>query len=254
MDINLPDLGKGDSMNGRGKILLFALAGVLSGAQAGFADSITGLNNTGGNGATADGANDPNYTLAVAGTYGTLAPADISALTFTTPAIVTDQTSFMFTQYWIADQPTSKWISPQAYYAAGSANSVNPGGYDSNPADYVFQTTFNDAIGGSPSSAISGVFAADNNLIQIFLNDALVATISPSYLLAFSPFSITSGFQNGKNTLDFVVENYGVQNYGNPAGIQVAFTGVVPLPASALSGSALLGLMYIAKARSRKSA
>jgi hypothetical protein len=242
-------------MNVRGKIVLFALAGVLSGAQAGFADSITGLNNTGGNGATADGANDPNYTLAVTGTYGDLAPADISALTFTTPAIVTDQTSFMFTQYWIADQPTSKWISPQAFYNTSDTS------FDDNPADYVFQTTFQDNTSAPGPSGISGTFAADNHLIQIFLNDTLVATIDPtkSSLLAFNPFSITSGLQNGTNTLDFVVENDGPQDNGNPAGIQVAFTGVsktgvVPLPASALSGSALLGLMYIAKARSRKSA
>jgi hypothetical protein len=240
-------------MNVRGKIVLFALAGVLSGAQAGFADSITGLNNTGGNGATADGLADPNYTLAVAGTYGTLTSTDISGLSFVTPAIVTDQTSFMFTTYWIKDQPTSKWISPQAFYNTSDTS------FDSNPADYVFQTTFQDNTSAAGPSGISGVFAADNDLIQIFLNDNLVETITSSSLTGFNPFSITSGLQNGTNTLDFVVENFGPQDNGNPAGIQVAFTtisktGIVPLPASALSGSALLGLMFIAKTRSRKSA
>ena len=38
-------------MNTRNKIALVALGVVLCGARAGLADSITGLNNTGGNGA-----------------------------------------------------------------------------------------------------------------------------------------------------------------------------------------------------------
>ena len=132
------------------------------------------------------------------------------------------------------------------------------GSFDTNPADFIFQSTFNDAIGGSPSSLIGGVFSADNELIQIFQNNSLVKVISSSSLTGFNPFSITSGLQNGTNTLDFVVDNFGPQDFGNPAGIQVAFTGIslangsVPLPASALGGSALLGLMFVAKARSGK--
>jgi hypothetical protein len=204
------------------------LSGLLGAAAR--ADSITGLYNTGvvsPGVVAADDLVDSHYSLA----SSPLFPSGHAQSVY-----VTDQLSFMFPgHYWLADTTTSKWISPQPYYT----NSV-PTDLPS-PPPYTFETTFNSS--GANPLGITGRFAVDNELVDIVLNNHTVATGGGSDM-TWTPFTISSGFVSGLNTLDFVVFNDiqtgNSNNDGNPTGIQIQMAAV-PLPAAAGVGFWMLG-------------
>jgi PEP-CTERM motif len=116
---------------------------------------------------------------------------------------------------WIGDSTTSAWIGP-----AGTA----PAG------DYTYQTTF-DLTGLDPATAIlSGQWATDNAGVLV-LNGVSTGFTSPfgvaegSYSFeVWHQFTINSGFVDGVNTLDFVVNNADVAGL-NPTGLRVEISG-----------------------------
>jgi subtilisin family serine protease len=111
---------------------------------------------------------------------------------------------------WLSDGPNSKWIAPRSDAGNGNAQ-----------GNYTYRTTFN-LIGLSPASAVlRGQFAADNTAI-ILLNGVAVGSTSPGFS-SFTPFTISSGFIAGVNTLDFVVTNY--PSTPNPTGLRVEVAG-----------------------------
>jgi hypothetical protein len=183
------------------------------------ADNIV-INNTGSTGGAAlpVGVVDPNYSLVSA-------PAGVTLTAITTapnPA-------------WTPNTSTADWISP-----GSSGNTSWPAG------SYTYQTTFTLTAGESPSTAqLSGLWTSDNDSC-IWLNGANTGDcISTGAFGSLNPFSITSGFMAGTNTLQFVVDNL-----GGPSGVIAEVSGTVsavPEPSSLLLlGTALAsaGLLY----------
>ena len=130
---------------------------------------------------------------------------------------------------YIGDDNLSTWIGPD-----DTADLTGSAG------DYVYETQFNLPTTCVLSTAsITGVWAADNEEIAIYLNNNVVveppiATVpSGEYVEDFhnwSSFTITSGFQTGINTLDFVVYNEPYNppsSVDNPTALRVEMTGTV---------------------------
>jgi hypothetical protein len=146
---------------------------------------------------------------------------------------------------WADNTPTSQWINP-----SGHGLDLLPAGY------YYYQTTF-DLTGYNPATAqIVGNLAIDNAL-EVYLNGNYTGVSLPwaaSSESPLHPFSITTGFVGGLNSLVFEVYN-GPQPGGNPAnptGLQVQITAAtaalsvpVPLPSAAWAGMGLLGGMLV---------
>jgi hypothetical protein len=138
------------------------------------------------------GQTDPNFSLVSA-------PAGVPLT-----AITASPDSF-----WISNTATADWLSPSSN---GSA-SWPVGTYD-------YQISFNLA-GLDPATAqLSGQWTSDNNGC-IDLNGVSTGNCTPftGFGSLFS-FSITTGFQSGVNTLDFVVNNG-----GGPTGVFAEISG-----------------------------
>jgi hypothetical protein len=106
------------------------------------------------------------------------------------PAVVLSQ----LWHQWVPDDATSAWI--------GWVDNPYPGHY----GWYTYETTF-DLSGYNPATAtLSGEWAADQ-YGHILLNGAETGVSVPNGNWAgpLTPFKISSGFQDGINTLDFVV-------------------------------------------------
>ena len=114
---------------------------------------------------------------------------------------------------WLANGPISKWISPLASQATGNA-----------AGDYRYRIVF-DLTGLEPASAvITGRWTSDNAGAGIFLNGAATGITYDGNFGAFSAtFTINSGFVDGTNTLDFVVNNAGTTV--NPTGLRAEVSG-----------------------------
>ncbi|HME43740.1 MAG TPA: PEP-CTERM sorting domain-containing protein [Syntrophorhabdales bacterium] len=174
------------------------------------------------------GTDDPHYTL-------TAAPG------FTVPrsTVVYDPSSYTLYN-WVANTANSQWIGLQSsanYFSAGL---------------YKYDISFN-LTGLNPATAvITGAFAADNNGV-IFLNGVSTGVTTPTLgFSSFTPFTISSGFVSGVNTLEFQVTNLAdVAPFGGPTGLQVQLSGTanaVPEPLSLfLFGAGLVGMAVIGR-------
>ncbi len=122
---------------------------------------------------------------------------------------------------WRGDNTTSRWIAPN------SDSQVNgPFG------NYTYRTTF-DLTGFDPSTAkITGLWSSDDYGVNIVLNTTNLGGFSNFGASSiFTPFSISSGFQSGINTLDFIIDNRG----GGPTGLRTELVGTANLgPTSAV--------------------
>lgn len=186
-------------------------------------------------GTLSDGSTDLNYTIVTA-------PANTPALTGPTKVVVDD--GFPVPGPWGANDANSKWIGP----GAADNNSNGPVG------DYDYRTTF-DLTGLNPATAsIAGAWSTDNSsggIFDILINGIPVGASQPGFP-TLTPFSISSGFQNGINILDFIVNNS-----GGPTGLRVddlrgTASPVTPVPEPAsimLLGAGLASM--VARMRSR---
>lgn len=131
-----------------------------------------------------DAAVDPHYVLSV-NPDGT-AP----------DAIVEDSTLFpIVTGPWKANTDLSKWIGPRVE-TSGAAG-----------GDYTYRMTFS-LNGFDPSTAfLSGTWVSDNAGTAVILNGIVTGVTNPGNFDTLNPFTITSGFQNGDNVLEFKVNN-----------------------------------------------
>lgn len=117
--------------------------------------------------------------------------------TYTGPAAYVD--SSVVAGAWVPNDSTAQWISPNS----------GPGNQPYAPGNYVYQLQFSLA-GLDPSTAsISGMWATDN-AGSLYINGVLTGNSSSGYLPYTVPFLVNSGFVQGTNTLDFVVNNKAV--------------------------------------------
>lgn len=179
------------------------------------------------------GSLDPHYTL-------TAAPG------FTVPrgTVVYNPSSYTFYN-WVANTANSQWIGLQStanYYSAGL---------------YKYDITFDLTGLNPPTAVITGQWAADNNGV-IFLNGTSTGATTPTLgFSSFTPFTISSGFVSGVNTLEFQVTNLAdVAPFGGPTGLQVQLSGTanpVPEPMSLfLLGTGLMGMAVIGRKKSKR--
>ena len=103
---------------------------------------------------------------------------------------------------WLANDSRSQWISL-------AADSWSPGN-----VTYKFRTTF-ELVGVLPRTAVlRGRLAADDRVRAIYLNGRKVFSPRRSRrrtrlgFVAMQPFSVTDGFVEGTNVLEFDVENF----------------------------------------------
>ena len=169
---------------------------------------IPGLFNTGvdddGNLLAGSGAVDPHYTLIVSADAGLPGPDAVTL----NPGFPVGP--------WLAEGPDSRWIAPQANQGNGA------------PGEYRYRISF-DLTGFDETTAnISGEWGVDNDGTDILLNGASTGNFNGNGFAGLTPFSITSGFIAGVNTLDFVVTNAGAA--AGPTGLRVEMTGTVLVP------------------------
>jgi len=159
--------------------------------------------NTGVNGSRApltDGTiGDPHYTL-IAVPIGST--TDIRVLT--------SAGGYPVVGAWIGDNLLSAWIGPN--------NDSDATGPD---IEYIYRTTFNLSGFNLPTASLTGQWAADNEGSNILLNGLPTGNAGAGFNF-WSPFTISTGFKAGENTLDFIVHNG-----GGPTGLRVEFTGAV---------------------------
>ena len=117
---------------------------------------------------------------------------------------------------------------------------------------YIYRLSFSLTGLNAATASITGQWAADNTGSNIRLNGVSTGNTASGFT-AFTPFSLTSGFVTGANTLDFVVNNI-----DGPTGLRVELSGTAtpagvtaaPEPASFLVLTmALAGLQVIRRRR-----
>jgi hypothetical protein len=120
------------------------------------------------------------------------------------------------------------------------------GGGDVNGANYTFRLTF-DLTGNPASASLSGSWGVDNNGSIMLNGSAAIGTGALSLsgggggnFSTFHDFSITGGFVDGINTLDFVAENDGGPGGLNVTNLMGTDTGSVPEMGSTF------GLLFLA--------
>ena len=116
---------------------------------------------------------------------------------------------------WIDDNHLSAWIAP-------SLDTNAPGDPFEEP-NYIFRTTF-DLTGVDTSDLeINGQWATDNLGLDILINGESLGIENRNGFGGYTPFLLDFGFEDGVNTLDFVLNNAG--DSPNPAGLRVEFEG-----------------------------
>ncbi len=157
------------------------------------------------------GAAEANWRLRFCG-------ASIAACAgaFSTP-FETDLGAGFPSGFWLANDATSQWISPQGNY---SALGSDPEGF------YQWQLTF-DLAGLNPATAsINFRVVSDDPFAGFAVNGNAVSGAIPGS--GYTPFSsniaVASGFVGGVNTFNLFVQN-APPNGPNPTGIRVELTG-----------------------------
>jgi hypothetical protein len=146
-----------------------------------------------------------------------------------------------------------------AFDLGSAAPFYNPGFNSSNsaPLGQFFYTTSFTLSGGPPYTLTGGLYASDNQTVDVYLNghDLGIMNLASNSFLAFSQLNIPGAdFVTGTNFLTFDVFNE--QNpppHSSPSGLNVqgSVTGVPEPSVLALIASGLpaLGLMYSRRRR-----
>jgi len=173
------------------------------------ADPIPGLFNTGLDAnrvALPAGAVDPHYIFTINPDSGS------------SDAIVHNEGFPISPGAWIANTASSKWIAPLAD-TAGAAS-----------GDYTYELTF-DLTNFDPTTAsITGNWATDNGGLDILINNISTGSANTIQFTAFTPFSITSGFSAGLNTIDFVLNNAALGYTGLRVELSGTATPIISTP------------------------
>jgi hypothetical protein len=147
---------------------------------------------------------------------------------------------------WVANDASSKWISP-------AANANQEFGWGTT---FVYRTAFDLSGLAETTASLSGLWASDNQTLQILLNgvdtgigyNCANSASDTSCFTTLHAFSIPVGasFVSGVNTLDFVVRNGVDDLIGGPSGLRVQIAGSAdPVPEPGvlwLLGSGIVGL------------
>jgi hypothetical protein len=133
---------------------------------------------------------------------------------------------------YVANDAASKWID------------LNP---DANthlvPGTYDYRTTFDLSGLDSSTAVLTGSWASDNGASLLLNGVATGNTLGATDFGALTPFTISSGFHSGVNTLDFVVINNFDVNGSNPSALRVQISGTASVPEPAMG---VLGLAFLA--------
>lgn len=110
---------------------------------------------------------------------------------------------------WYPNGDKSKWIAPRT-----DAGKWNEAGV------YIYRLYFDLTGHDLNSTIIKGGWSTDNNGVDILINGQSTGFGTPyeAFERGLFPFEIKSGFKNGMNTLDFIVNNGFA-----PTGIRVEF-------------------------------
>jgi opacity protein-like surface antigen len=211
------------------KHTIFAAALALASVSSAFAADINGLYNTG---IGAGGAAETHYTVSS------------TSVSETVPTITVDGV-WPVDGTWLANNSTSKWITPTATQGETFDPAVN--------GTYTYTLTFNLTGYNAATAVFDGRVSSDNSVV-VKLNGADIG--GGVGFQSWHDFSASSGFANGLNTLQFVVTN-DKQYGGNPTGLRVEFessnVSAVPEPATygmMMAGLALVGM--VARRRKQK--
>ena len=155
------------------------------------------------------GSNDPHWTV-----------ADLTTLSSPAAAAVVGSPAAIG---WIGNTSSSNWVS------------VNGAGRPNSKDLFEYQTTFNVT---DPSNVQLTLNVADDDKVTAILLNGLNTGLSTGGVTwtRFTPFTLSSGFVAGANTLDFLVENSGA----GASGLQVQLTASSPAiltDTAVLSGS-----------------
>jgi hypothetical protein len=121
---------------------------------------------------------------------------------------------------WLDDNKDSAWITP--------ANDTNGDGDVDGAPSYIYRTTFD--LTGKPLGGltINGNWSTDNQGLDILLNGNSLGFMNTAQFTSWTPFTLDTGFVNGINTLDFVLNNGANEaNPFGPTGLRVEFEGNV---------------------------
>lgn len=150
---------------------------------------------------------------------------------------------------WANSGTSARWIAPATDIS--SMTSLKATG------QYIYETKFNLDRFEANTAEISGLWAVDDSSDGILINDVPIgfARTGTSEFSTLQPFSITSGFLPGINSLKFIVNNLPGSDSINPTGLLVSMTAtatplvIVPEPLSIVSMIGGLTLLIIARKR-----
>lgn len=178
------------------------------------------------------GSLDPHYTI----------DAAAAAAGGSGPWVINNATAESV--FWVDDTATSSWISSKQ---------------DTHEApNTTYSTTFSLAGLDPHSAVLTGRLAADD-ATTVYLNgvEVFYDPPAPQPWLTLVPFTISSNFDAGLNTLEFVTPNdiANSPNLDGPGGLQVDISGtasasshtpgVVPVPAAFVVWSIVFGTMGV---------
>jgi hypothetical protein len=118
--------------------------------------------------------------------------------------------------YWAANGDDAQWITPN-----GEVGTVASG-------TWVYSTTFTLASNEVSTTTLGGWWTSDNNATMYLNGTSTGNTIGRDGSNQLHDFYISTGFQEGLNTLTFEVYNIVQGSDSNPNGLYVA----IPEPAS----------------------
>ena len=144
-------------------------------------------------------ARDPHYLLTVSAQNPTNPP--VAAIVMVNNA------------GWLANDTASSWIG-----------AVSSGNVNINPGNYFFQTKFSLAGFDSSSAQVNLNVAVDNDLTNVFLNGAATGVAFSGFNGFSSTFTLTNGFVDGTNTLEFQTVNQPGPGT-NPGGFRALVNG-----------------------------